>query len=83
MRYIVSLIAIATLVLSSVSGCGSNQETPSTPISNKELGMTGKERQEQNAQQYQQKSDQEFDAAQAQAEKAEGQAEQAPPPNPQ
>ena len=48
---------------------------------NKESDMTGKQRQEHNAQQYQQKSDQEFDAGQAQAEKATEEAQKAPPAN--
>jgi len=82
-RHSASLIVIAILTLCAFSGCGSNQESPSTPISNKELDMTGQQRQEQNAQQYQQKSDQEFDAAQAQAEKAAEEAKKTPPANAQ
>ena len=72
-----------TLALSSFFGCDSNQETPSTPTSNKEFDLTGEQRQAQNAQQYQQKSDQDFDAAQAQAEKAAEEAKKAPPANTQ
>ena len=81
MRHMASLVVIATLTLCSFSACGSNQESPSTPFSNKEFDLTGEQRQAQNAQQYQQKSDQEFDAAQAQAEKAAAEAKKAPPAN--
>jgi len=83
MRKTPLFIVMAALALFSLSGCGSNQESASTPISTKELDMTGKQRQEQNAQQYQQKSDQEFDAAQAQAEKAAEEAKKTPPANAQ
>ena len=82
MRYTTSLIVMAALAIFSFSGCGSDQESASTPISNKELNMTGEQRQEQNAQQYQQKADQEFDAAQAQAQKAAEEAKKAAPASP-
>ena len=83
MRQTASLIVTAILALSPLSGCGSNQESPSTPFSNKEFDLTGEQRQAQNAQLYQQKADQEFDAAQAQAEKAAEEAKKAPPANAQ
>jgi len=83
MRHTRSLFVMAILALFSFPGCGNNQESASTPISNKELDMTGKQGQEQNAQQYQQRSDQEFDAAQAQAEKAAEETKKTPPPNSQ
>ena len=83
MRHTTLLIVMVTLVLSSFSACGSNQESSSTPASNKEFDLTGEQRQAQNAQQYQQKSDQEFDAAQAQAEKAAEETKKAPPANAQ
>ncbi|HTF33829.1 MAG TPA: hypothetical protein VK714_09045 [Myxococcota bacterium] len=83
MRHTTLLIVMVTLALSSFSACGSNQESPSTPASNKEFDLTGEQRQAQDAQQYQQKSDQEFDAAQAQAEKAAEETKKAPPANAQ
>jgi hypothetical protein len=82
-RHTTLLIVMVTLALSSFSACGSNQWSQSTPTSDKEFDLTGEQRQAQNAQQYQQKSDQEFDAAQAQAEKAADEAKKAPPANAQ